>query len=75
MSMVKMGKNGEVKRFWMFDDGSARDVTHGYGEIIEDFHSYYHELEKDGWKEIPVEYTINFNFSFSLLSFCNVYVV
>ena len=47
-------KGNEVKKYYMFEDGSVRDMTHGIGEVI-DYYAFidlYNNLLKDGYVEI-----------------------
>ena len=47
-------KNNDIKKFYMFDDGSVRDMSHGIGSIIDyyDFIDLYNNFIKDGYIEI-----------------------
>ena len=47
-------KENEVKKFYMFEDGSVRDMTHGIGDVI-DYYTFidlYNDLLKSGYVEI-----------------------
>ena len=47
-------KGNEVIKFYMFEDGSVRDMTHGIGEVIDYyvFIDLYNSLLKTGYIEI-----------------------
>ena len=47
-------KENEVKKFYMFEDGSVRDMSHGIGEVIDYyvFIDLYNDLLKAGYIEI-----------------------
>lgn len=47
-------KGNDVKKFYMFEDGSVRNMSHGIGEVI-DYYAFidlYNNLLKDGYIEI-----------------------
>ena len=47
-------KNNDVKKFYMFEDGSVRNMTHGINEVI-DYYTFidlYNDLLKSGYVEI-----------------------
>ena len=47
-------KKNEIKKFYMFEDGSVRDMTHGINEVI-DYYAFidlYNDLLKSGYIEI-----------------------
>ena len=47
-------KENEVKKFYIFEDGSVRDMTHGIGDVI-DYYTFidlYNDLLKLGYVEI-----------------------
>ena len=47
-------KENEVKKFYMFEDGNIRDMTHGIGDVI-DYYAFidlYKSLLKAGCAEI-----------------------
>ena len=47
-------KENEVKKFYMFEDGSVRNMTHGINEVI-DYYTFidlYNSLLKAGYIEI-----------------------
>ena len=47
-------KGNEVKKFYMFEDGSVRDMSHGIGKVI-DYYAFidlYNSLLKTGYVEI-----------------------
>ena len=47
-------KGNETKKFYMFEDGSVRNMTHGIGEVI-DYYAFidlYNSLLKAGYIEI-----------------------
>lgn len=47
-------KGNEVKKFYMFEDGSVRDMTHGIGDVVNYyvFIDLYNNLLKHGYMEI-----------------------
>lgn len=51
-SYVILKKGNDRKRFFLFTDGYARDMTKGFGELITNFKKVYYDLIKDGYKEI-----------------------
>ena len=47
-------KENEVKKFYIFEDGSVRDMTHRIGDVI-DYYTFidlYNNLLKSGYIEI-----------------------
>ena len=51
---IFLTKGNEVKKFYMFEDGSVRDMTHGIGDVINYyvFIDLYNDLLKSGYIEI-----------------------
>ena len=47
-------KGNEVKKFYMFEDGSVRDMSHGIDNVINyyAFIGLYNDLLKSGYVEI-----------------------
>ena len=47
-------KKNEIKKFYMFEDGSVRNMTHGINEVI-DYYAFidlYHSLLEAGYVEM-----------------------
>ena len=51
---IFLTKGNEVKKFYIFEDGSVRNMTHGIGEVINyyAFIDLYNSLLKAGYVEI-----------------------
>ena len=51
---IFLTKGNEVKKFYMFEDGSVRNMTHGINKVI-DYYAFidlYNSLLKAGYIEI-----------------------
>ena len=52
-SLIKMSKGKLTRKFWLFEDGTAKEYTKdGLREITCDFTTLYALLQINGWKEI-----------------------
>lgn len=48
---VVMEKDGDRKVLYLFRDGRARDMSHGFGELY-NFNEIYRKLKAEGYKDI-----------------------
>ena len=48
---VVMEKENDRKVLYLFPDGKARDMSHGFGELY-NFGEIYNKLKADGYKDI-----------------------
>ena len=51
--LIKMGKGTDIRTFWLFEEGKAKEYTqHGLTEIACEFTTLYNQLRISGWAEI-----------------------
>ena len=48
---IVMEKDGDRKTLYLFRDGRARDMSHGFGELY-NFNEIYHKLKAEGYKDV-----------------------
>ena len=47
---LKMARGNKVRKFWLFNDGTAEEV--GLGGRIPDFAELFIQLKETGWNEV-----------------------